>query len=68
MGCPIDCRCQTCIVVAARKLGIIEADVAVALSLSLTHKAIAFDSGMLEVDFDGLELPVTGTLPLGVEG
>ena len=39
----IDCRCQTRIAVAARKLGIIRADVAVALSLSLTHKAVGFD-------------------------
>jgi len=64
----IDCRCQTRIAVAARKLGVIEADVAVALSLSLTHKAIAFDRRMPEVDFDSLDLPTTGTLPLGVEG
>lgn len=53
---------------AARKLGVIKADVAVALSLSLTHKAIAFDRRMPEVDFDALDLPTTGTLPLGVEG
>ena len=39
----IDCRCQTRIAVAARKLGVIHADVAVALSLSLTHKAVGFD-------------------------
>ena len=39
----IDCRCQTRIAVAARKLGIIHADVAVGLSLSLTHKAVGFD-------------------------
>src|SRR6476659_4125235 len=39
----IDCRCQTRIATAARKLGIIDADVAVALSLSMTHKAIGFD-------------------------
>ncbi|MBW3627212.1 MAG: hypothetical protein KY412_06345, partial [Actinobacteria bacterium] len=39
----IDCRCQTRIAVAARKLGVIRADVAVALSLSLTHKAVGFD-------------------------
>lgn len=64
----IDCRCQTRIAVAARKLGIIEADIAVALSLSLTHKGIAFDRRMPEIDFDSLDLPVTGTLPIGVEG
>jgi uncharacterized ferredoxin-like protein len=64
----IDARCQTRIAVAARKLGIIESDVAVALSLSLTHKATAFDRRMPDVDFDALELPATGTLPTGVEG
>jgi uncharacterized ferredoxin-like protein len=64
----IDARCQTRIAVAARKLGIIESDVAVALSLSLTHKAVAFDRRMPDVDFDALELPATGTLPTGVEG
>jgi uncharacterized ferredoxin-like protein len=64
----IDARCQTRIAVAARKLGIIESDVAVALSLSLTHKAVAFDRRMPDVDFDALDLPGTGTLPTGVEG
>src|SRR5262245_43191592 len=64
----IDARCQTRIAVAARKLGVIQADVAVALSLSLTHKAIAFDRRMPDVDFDTLDLPGTGTLPTGVEG
>src|SRR5205085_7334499 len=56
----IDCRCQTRIAVAARKNGIIHADVAVALSLSLTHKAIGFDRKIGDVDFDGLDLPATG--------
>jgi uncharacterized ferredoxin-like protein len=64
----IDARCQTRIAVAARKLGVINADVAVALSLSLTHKAIGFDRRMPEVDFDSLDLPSTGTLPTGIEG
>src|SRR5206468_7918112 len=64
----IDARCQTRIAVAARKLGLIRADVAVALSLSLTHKAIGFDRRMPEVDFDALDLPATGTLPVGVPG
>jgi uncharacterized ferredoxin-like protein len=64
----IDCRCQTRIAVAARKLGVIHADVAVALSLSLTHKAIGFDRKIGEVDFDALDLPATGTLPLGIAG
>ena len=64
----IDCRCQTRIAVAARKLGVIRADVAVALSLSLTHKSIGFDRRFPEVDFDALDLPTTNTLPVGVEG
>jgi uncharacterized ferredoxin-like protein len=64
----IDARCQTRVAVAARKLGVIRADVAIALSLSLTHKAVGFDRRMPEVDFDALDLPSTSTLPLGVEG
>jgi uncharacterized ferredoxin-like protein len=64
----IDARCQTRIAVAARKLGVIDSDVAVALSLSLTHKALGFDRRMPDVDFDALDLPRTGTLPTGVEG
>jgi uncharacterized ferredoxin-like protein len=58
----IDARCQTRIAVAARKLGVIKADSAVALSLSLTQKAIAFDRRMPEVDFDALDFPSTGTV------
>ena len=65
----IDCRCQTRIAVAARKNGIIDADIAVALSLSLTHKAVGFDRKMPAVDdFDALDYPPTGTLPIGAEG
>src|SRR5438309_11063419 len=64
----IDARCQTRIAVAARKLGIIRADVAVALSLSLTHKAIGFDRRMPDIDYDPLSLPGTGTLPVGIAG
>ena len=64
----VDARCQTRIAVAARKLGIITADLAVALSLSLTHKAITFDRRMPEIDYDTLDLPGTGTLPVGVPG
>jgi uncharacterized ferredoxin-like protein len=64
----IDCRCQTRVAVAARKLGVITAEIAVALSLSVTHKAIGFDRRMPEVDFDTLDLPATGTLPVGVVG
>jgi uncharacterized ferredoxin-like protein len=64
----IDARCQTRIAVAARKPAVITSDVAVALSLSLNHKAIGFDRRMPEVDFDVLDLPGTGTLATGVEG
>ena len=64
----IDCRCQTRVAVAARKLGFITAEIAVALSLSVTHKAIGFDRRMPAVDFDALDLPATGTLPVAVAG
>ncbi len=64
----IDCRCQTRSAVAARKLGIIQADIAVALSLSMTQKAIGFDRRMPDVDVDTLDYEPTGTLPVGVEG
>jgi len=64
----IDCRCQTRITVAARKLGVITAEVAVALSLSVTHKAIGFNRRMPEIDFDTLDLPAMGTPPVAVLG
>src|SRR5215207_3929142 len=64
----IDCRCQTRIAVAARKLGLIRADVAVGLSLSLTHKAVGFDRAIPTVDVDTLDLEPTGTLPVGIPG
>ena len=51
-----------------RKLGLIQADHAVALSLSMTHKAVGFDRPMPEADFDNLDLPPTGTQPVGVPG
>ncbi len=63
----IDCRCQTRLAVAARKRGVIHADIAVALSISLTHKAVGFDRAFPDVDFEALELPGTGTLPVGAE-
>ena len=66
----MDARCQTRIAVAARKLGLIQADLAVALSLSLTltHKAITFDRRMPDIDYDALDYAATGTLPVGVPG
>lgn len=68
----VDCRCQTRIAVAARKLGIIQAEVAVALSLSVTHKSPAFDRPMPHVGFATLEpepgAPAdTGAFPRAVE-
>jgi uncharacterized ferredoxin-like protein len=63
----VDTRCQTRIAVAARKLGLIEAEVAVALSMSVTHKNVGFDNRMPAVDFDAQEfagLPGTGTIPV----
>src|SRR5690349_12132282 len=56
----IDCRCQTRIATAARKTGLIQAHHAVALSLSMTHKAIGFDRPMPEPDLDSLDYPPTG--------
>src|SRR3954468_6509251 len=62
----IDCRCQTRVAVAARKLGIIKADVAVALSLSMTHKSVGFDRKIPDsLDYDALDYPATDTLPIG---
>ncbi len=45
----VDTRCQTRISAAARHLGIIKADLAVALSMSATHKNIFFDKKMPEM-------------------
>jgi len=64
----IDCRCQTRVATAARKLGYIQADHAVALSLSMNHKAVGFDRAMPEADFDNLDSPSTKTLPVAVPG
>jgi uncharacterized ferredoxin-like protein len=64
----IDCRCQTRVAVAARKLGYLRADVSVALSLSMTHKAVGFDRQIPQVDYDVLDHTPTNTLPVGVPG
>ena len=48
----VDARCQTRIAAAARHLGIIQADLAVALSMSVSHKNIFFDRKSPEVNFD----------------
>ena len=34
----------------------------------MTHKAVGFDRPMPEADFDNLDLPPTGTQPVGVPG
>lgn len=47
----IDTRCQTRIAAAARHLKLIKADLAVALSMSVSHKNIFFDKKMPEVHF-----------------
>jgi uncharacterized ferredoxin-like protein len=50
----VDARCQTRIAAAARHLGVIQADLAVALSMSVSHKNIFFDKKMPEIKFDEL--------------
>jgi uncharacterized ferredoxin-like protein len=45
----VDTRCQTRIAAAARHLKVVEADLAVALSMSVSHKNIFFDKKMPEV-------------------
>ena len=47
----IDTRCQTRIAAAARHLKVIQADLAVALSMSVSHKNIFFDKKMPEIQF-----------------
>lgn len=51
----VDARCQTRIAAAARHLRIIEADLAVALSMSFSQKNIFFDKKIPEVNFDAPE-------------
>jgi len=64
----IDSRCHTRAAVAAGELRVITAEIGVALSLSMTYKAVGFDRRMPEGDFDSLDLPSTGTLPIAVPG
>jgi uncharacterized ferredoxin-like protein len=49
----VDTRCQTRIAAAARHLKVIQADLAVALSMSVSHKNIFFDKKMPEITFPG---------------
>lgn len=63
----VDTRCQTRIAVAARKLGLIQAEIAVALAMTVTHKNPGFDARMPAVDFDAREAAPaapTGALPV----
>jgi uncharacterized ferredoxin-like protein len=59
----VDTRCQTRIAAAARHLGIIKADLAVALSMSVTHKNIFFDKKMPEVQFSQPGVLVSNAAP-----
>lgn len=63
----VDTRCQTRIAVAARKLGLIQAEVAVALSMTVTHKNPGFDAHMPAADFDlpdTAQETLTGAMPI----
>lgn len=48
----VDARCQTRLAGAARRNGVIQSDLAVALSMSITHKNIFFDKPSTEINFD----------------
>src|SRR5437870_4649223 len=50
----VDTRCQTRVAAAARALGIIHSDLAVALSMSVSHKSIFFDKKIPEIDFEAV--------------
>lgn len=67
----IDNRCQTRIAVAARKLGLIQAEIAVALSMTVTHKNSGFDAQIPDADFgepEALPVAATGTMPVKTPG
>ena len=63
----VDCRCQTRIAVAARKLGVIHADVAVGLSLSSPTRPSA-STGASRKSTSTASTSTTGTLPVGGTG
>src|SRR5256712_11605178 len=48
----VDTRCQTRVGAAARHLGIIHSDLAVALSMSVSHNSIFFDRKHRQGDFE----------------
>jgi uncharacterized ferredoxin-like protein len=56
----VDTRCQTRIAAAARHLGVIESDIAVGLSMSVSHKNIFFDRTMPQVSFE--DEPIAGSI------
>ncbi len=51
----VDARCQTRLAAAARHNGVIQSDLAVALSMSITHKNIFFDKPPMEIKFEDQE-------------
>lgn len=53
----VDARCQTRIAAAARHLGVIQADLAVALSMSVTHKNIFLDKQIPDIKFEDPPAP-----------
>src|SRR5205809_1081054 len=50
----VDTRCQTRVAAAARHPGIIHSDLAVALSMSVSHKNIFFDKKIPSIDFEAV--------------
>jgi uncharacterized ferredoxin-like protein len=57
----VDARCQTRIAAAARHLGVIASDIAVGLSMSVSHKNIFFDRAMPQVSFE--DAPRADSIP-----
>ena len=53
----VDTRCQTRVAAAARHLGIIHSDLAVALSMSVSHKSIFFDKKIPQIEFEAVSTP-----------
>jgi len=52
----VDTRCQTRVAAAARHLGVIHSDLAVALSMSVSHKSIFFDKKIPQIDFEAVPI------------
>lgn len=62
----VDARCQTRLAAAARHLGLIQADLAVALSMSVSHKNIFFDRTMPQITFAQEPPEETSAIPVVV--